>query len=156
MAQQHESAHVILLALSPSRLRRSVQLALLVMALAACGCGSRGQPSGRPDLDAIPEIEHRGGATKNTIYEFRAKFKKRGVAAAKQDLPEILEHVQAHEKLKLGEHNATYKELADKFKALETELAGSPSKEAVGKSIDEICTIAAKLPGKANENPVVE
>jgi len=130
-------------------------IALVFLALLTAGCGSR-RNTGRPDIDAIPEIEHRGGATKSAIYEFRAKVRKRGVAAAKQDLPDLLENIEAHQKLKLGAHNATYKELADKLKALQTELGGSPSKDAVLKTIDEICTIAEKLPGQANKEPTVE
>jgi hypothetical protein len=127
---------------------------LLIAALLA-GCSTR-QKSGRPDIDEIPEINLRGAATKNAVYEFRAKVKKRGVAAAKQDLPDLLENIQAHEKLKLGAHNATYKELADKLKALQSDLGGSPTKESVTKAVDEICTIAEKLPGEANANPNVE
>jgi hypothetical protein len=130
-------------------------VAISLLAAASSGCGS-GRKSGRPDIDAIPEIELRGAATKNALYEFRAKVQKRGVAAAKQDLPDLLENIQAHEKLKLGAHNATYKELAEKLKALQGELGGSPSKDAVLKKIDEICTVAEKLPGTANKEPTVE
>lgn len=119
------------------------------------GCGS-GRRSGRPDIDAIPEIELRGAATKAALYEFRAKVKKRGVNAAKQDLPDLLENIQAHEKLKLGAHNATYKELAEKLQALQGELGSSPSKDALVKKIDEICTVAEKLPGEASKEPEVE
>ena len=128
---------------------------LLVVPLAP-GCGSRGQPSGRPDIDAIPEIERRGAATKADIYEFRAKVRKRGVAAAKQDLPDLLASLEGYERLKLGEHKETYKQIVEKLKALQGQLAGSPSKEAVVKAVDEIGALADKLPGKANENPTVE
>jgi hypothetical protein len=139
-----------------SRARACLPFAFLILvALLTAGCGSS-RNSGRPDIDAIPEIEHRGGATKSAIYEFRAKVRKRGVAAAKQELPDLLENIEAHQKLKLGEHNATYKELADKLKALQGELGGSPSKDAVLKSIDDICTTAEKLPGQANKEPTVE
>jgi len=139
-----------------SRARACLPFAVLILvALLTSGCGSS-RNSGRPDIDAIPEIEHRGGATKSAIYEFRAKVRKRGVAAAKQELPDLLENIEAHQKLKLGEHNATYKELADKLKALQGELGGSPSKDAVLKSIDDICTTAEKLPGQANKEPSVE
>src|SRR3954465_4678849 len=80
-------------------------LTLLVMSsISAPGCGSRGQPSGRPDIDAVPEIERRGAATKADIYEFRAKVRKRGVAAAKQELPDLLASLEGYERLKLGEH----------------------------------------------------
>jgi len=71
-------------------------------------------------------------------------------------LPEILETIEAHDKLKLGPHNATYKEIASKLKALQGELSGSATKESVAKSLDDICAVAAKLPGTANENPTVE
>jgi len=128
---------------------------LIVVSVMVLGCGGRGQKSGRPDIDAIPEIELRGAATKNAIYEFRAKVRKRGGAAAKQDLPELIESVQAHEKLKLGPHNATYKELAEKLKAVQAE-AGSGSKDAILKKVDEAVAVAEKLPGKANDNPNVE
>src|SRR5262245_6192762 len=128
----------------------------VVVFLGLCGCGSRGQSTGRPEIDDVPEIEHRGRAAKNMIYEFRAKVRKRGVAAAKADLPDVLASMEGYQKLKLGEHNATFKEIFDKLKELEGKLAGSPSKEEVTKAVEDIATIASKLPGKANENPVVE
>ncbi len=126
----------------------------VVLATLATGCSSR-QPSGRPDLDAIPEIELYGAATKNAVYELRAKVARRGAAAAKQDLPDLIENVQAHEKLKLGPHNATYKELAEKLKAVQSEVGGG-SKDAILKKVDEAVAVAEKLPGKANEKPLVE
>ena len=127
----------------------------LFLALLASGCGS-GQKSGRPDIDAIPEIELRGQATKADLYEFRAKVRKRGVAAAKEDLPDLVATLEAYEKLPLGEHKETYKQIVEKMKALESTLGGSPTKEAVLKAVDEIVTIAEKLPGEADKNPVVE
>jgi len=125
--------------------------------LVACslGCGS-GQSSGRPDLDAVPEIERRGEATKADIYQFRAKVKKRGVGAAKQDLPDLIASLEGYERLKLGEHKETYKQIFEKLKALEGDLAGSPTKESVTKAVDEIGALADKLPGTANANPTVE
>jgi hypothetical protein len=141
----------------PLSLRGSMILAFAIVALlCAWGCGPRRQASGRPDIDAIPEIELRGAADKATLYEFRAKVRKRGVSAAKQDLPDILPSFEAYEKYKLGEHKETYKQIAEKLKALQGLLAGSPTKEAVVKAVDEIGTLADKLPGKANENPAVE
>jgi hypothetical protein len=127
----------------------------LLLAASGPGCGS-GQSSGRPDLDAIPEIERRGEAVKADLYAFRAKVKKRGVNAAKQDLPDLIPSFENYEKLKLGEHKETYKQILEKLKALEATLAGSPSKDAVVKAVDEIVAIAEKLPGKADPNPVVE
>jgi hypothetical protein len=128
---------------------------LLITILFVIGCSS-GQRSGRPDIEAIPEIELRGAATKGQIYEFRAKVRKHGIAAAKQDLPDLIGSLENYERLKLGEHKETYKQLVEKLKALESTLAGSPSKEAVVKAVDEIGTIADKLPGTADANPVVE
>lgn len=131
--------------------------ALLLAAMVVCGCGSGGQRSGRPDIDAIPEEELRGAATKAEIYEFRAKVRKRGVAAAKQDLPDLLEGLSAYERLKVGkDYKDTMKQIVDKLTALKSELGGSPTKDAVVKAVDEVGTLAGKLPGKANENPVVE
>jgi hypothetical protein len=121
-----------------------------------CGCGSGGQPSGRPDIDAIPEIELRGSAAKATLYEFRAKVRKRGAAAAKQELPELIETFEAYDRLKLGEHNATFKEITEKLKAMQGTLGGTPAKDAVLKSVDEVVALVEKLPGKADPNPQVE
>jgi hypothetical protein len=135
------------------RRRNCCFVGMLVVSILV-GCSSR-QKSGRPDIDAIPEIEHRGAATKSALYEFRAKVRKRGAAAVKQDLPDLIENVQAHEKLKLGPHNATYKELAEKLKAVQAE-AGSGSKDSILKKVDEAVAVAEKLPGKANDNPSVE
>ena len=133
----------------------SVTALPLLAAILLAGCG-RGQKSARPDIDAIPEVELRSAATKRAIYEFRAKVKKRGVAAAKQDLPDLLSSFEGYEKHNLGEHKETYKQIVEKLKALQGELAGSPTKEAVVKSVDEIGALADKLPGQANQNPVVE
>ena len=128
----------------------------LFLAALSSGCGGSGRNSGRPDLDAIPEIERRGEATKADLYVFRAKVKKRGINAVKQELPDMIATFEAYQKLKLGEHNETYKQILEKLQALEGTLAGSPSKDAVVKAVDEIVTIAEKLPGKADPNPVVE
>ena len=46
---------------------QSIALFLLTV-VSTVGCGSRGQKSGRPDIDAIPEIELRGAATKAALY----------------------------------------------------------------------------------------
>src|SRR5438034_89848 len=116
--------------------------------ITAAGCGSRRQASGRPDIDAIPEIELRGQADKATLYEFRAKVRKRGVSAAKAELPDLLSSFENYEKLKLGAHKETYKQIYEKLKALEGTLAGSPTKEAVVKAVDDIGALADKLPGK--------
>src|SRR5690349_19693827 len=73
--------------------RRNCCFVGLLFTAVLLGCSSR-QKSGRPDIDAIPEIEHRGAATKSALYEFRAKVRKRGAAAVKQDLPDLIENVQ--------------------------------------------------------------
>ena len=137
-----------------SRARVGLLVSMLATVLfTAC---SSGQKSGRPDIDAIPEVELRGAADKKDLYEFRAKVKKRGVAAAKQDLPDLLAGLEHYEKFKLGAHKETYKQIVEKLKALQSDLAGSPTKESVGKAADEIGALADKLPGKANSNPTVE
>lgn len=85
---------------------------------------------------------------------FRAKLCKRGVTAAKQDLPILLEDVINYEKQPVGSHAATYKEIVDKLKAMEASL-DSASKDSVVKAANEIGALADRLPGKANENPQV-
>src|SRR5688572_16366818 len=116
-APSHSSCHACLRT-------RWIQLVTLVITLVLCGCGSRGKSTGRPEIDDVPEIEHRGGAAKNLIYEFRAKVRKRGVAAAKADLPDLLASMEGYQRLKLGEHNETFKQIYDKLKELEGMLAG--------------------------------
>jgi len=132
----------------------SVTALPLLAAILLAGCG-RGQKSARPDIDAIPEVELRSAATKRAIYEFRAKVKKRGVAAAKQDLPDLLSSFEGYEKHNLGEHKETYKQIVEKLNAMQAGL-GSATKESVTKAVDELGALAAKLPGQADENPVVE
>ena len=136
-------------------LNACVLLAALVIALSICGCGS-GQPSGRPDLDAIPDAELHGASTKGMLYEFRAKVRKRGVPAAKQELPMLLESFAGYQQQPVGKHLDTYRQIADKLKALQSTLAASPTKDAVVKAADEIGALADKLPGQANPNPQVE
>lgn len=130
-------------------------LVAIAIYLSSAGCGS-GQPSGRPDLDAIPDEELHGASTKGMLYEFRAKVRKRGVPAAKAELPSLLESFKDYEKQPVGKHKDTYREIAEKLKALESSLATSPSKDAVVKAADEIGTLADKLPGQANPNPQVD
>ena len=127
---------------------------LAVAALVVSGCSSR-QPSGRPDIDAIPEAELRGAAIKASVYELQAKVRKRGVAAVKQDLPDLIEILTAYERLKLGEHQDTYKQINEKLKALQASAA-SATKDSAIKAADEIGALADKLPGKAEKKPVVE
>jgi hypothetical protein len=127
---------------------------LAVAAIIMCGC-SKGQPSGRPDIDAIPEAELRGAAIKASVYELQAKVRKRGVAAVKQELPEMIEVLTAYERLKLGEHQETYKQINEKLKALQASAA-SATKDSAIKATDEIGALADKLPGKAEKNPQVE
>jgi hypothetical protein len=129
--------------------------AALLVTLCVSGCSS-GQPSGRPDLDAIPRDELQGASTKAMIYEFRAKVRKRGASAAKQELPQLLEGLQDYERQPVGQHKDTYKQIVEKIRELQTTLAGSPSKEAVVKAAEEIGALADKLPGKAEPNPQVE
>jgi len=132
-------------------------IAALFVGALSLGCGGSGQTSGRPDIDAIPEAELRGAATKATLYEFRAKVKKRGVAVAKQEVPELLEQYSSYDKLKVGQdYKDTMKQIVEKLTALQGTLSSSPTKDAVVKAADEIGTLADKLPGKANPNPVVE
>ena len=129
----------------------------LIVALSAAGfAGCGGQSSGRPDLDAIPDEELHGASTKGLIYEFRAKVRKRGVLAARQEMPSLLESFKDYEKQPVGKHKETYREIAEKLKALDSTLTAKPTKEAVVKAADEIGTLADKLPGKANPNPQVD
>lgn len=127
-------------------------LATLVLALFA-GCGE--EPA-RPDIAAQPKEDLFGAAIKSQLYEFRAKVRKRGTAAAKQELPGLLENLQGFEKQPLGTHKETFQQIMDKLKALQTAVAGPASKNAAIAAADEIGTLADKLPGKANDNPVVE
>jgi len=64
------------------------------------------------------------------------------VAAAKQDLPDLLAGLEHYEKFKLGQHKETYKQIVEKLKALQADLAGSPTKESVTKAADEIGALA--------------
>jgi len=128
-------------------------LATSAIALCLAGCGQR---SGRPDLDAIPAEELHGASTKGLLYEFRAKVRKYGVTAAKKELPTVLEAFADYEQQPIGSHKDTYRQIAEKLKALETTLAGSPTKDAAIQAADEIGALADKLPGKANPNPQVE
>jgi hypothetical protein len=127
----------------------------LAVTLAFAGCGSD-EPPARQDILDTPKEELYGASTKSVLYEFRAKVRKRGAAAAKLALPEVLENFEGYEQLPLGEHLKTYEELAGKLKALETTLSGSPTDEQVREDVDAIADLAAKLPGKAEENPEVE
>jgi hypothetical protein len=129
-----------------------VTLGVLV---AACGCGGA-DTSARPDIAAIPDEEHFGKDIKGQLYVFRAKVRKRGAEAAKQDLPDLLEGVATYEQRRITKDKDVYKEIVEKLKALQTKLAGSASKEEVVKAADEVGALADKLPGKADANPSVE
>ena len=119
------------------------------------GCGTA-ENSARPEIDAVSAEEHFGTSSKRLLYEFRAKVRKNGVNAAKQDLPDLLEEISTYEQRRLPKDKDTYKEIVEKLKALQSKLGGSPSKDEVVKAAEEIGTLADKLPGKADANPVVE
>jgi hypothetical protein len=128
----------------------------LVIPFSAGGCGGgAAESSGRPEVEDVSAQEHFGKAIKASLYEFRAKVKKRGVEAAKQEVPALLESLEGYEKRELGDLEPTYKEIYDKLKALEGSL-GSANREAVIKAADEIGALADKLPGTADPNPTVE
>jgi hypothetical protein len=125
------------------------------MVIAGGGCGGSQSSSGRPEVESVSDADHFGSASKALLYEFRAKVRKRGVNAAKQELPQVLESFEGYEKRKLGESAGIYKEIVEKLTALQGTL-GSANRDAVIKAADEIGTLADKLPGKANPNPEVE
>jgi hypothetical protein len=137
--------------LGGSWLRRGV----LLLTVAAAGCGSD-QPPARQDILDAPEDELHGASTKGMLYEFRAKVRKHGVQAARQEVPILLENFAGFENAPVGDHLETYKQIDEKLKALETTLAGAPTDEQVKQAAEEIGTLADKLPGKAEENPEVE
>ena len=135
--------------------RVCVFVPLAILLLATCiGCGG-GQKSGRPDIDAMSKDDIQGSADKAQIYELRAKIKKRGPAAVKQDLPDLIETLSAYEKRPVSaQYKETMKQIVEKLKGLESQLGGS--KDTALKSVDEIAALADKLPGKAEQNPTVE
>jgi hypothetical protein len=124
----------------------------LLVALGICGCGGGGPAADREDIAKTSDVEHYGKMIKAQIYEFRAKVRKRGPAVIKSELPLLLETFQGNESQPLGEHAPTYKEIADKLKAMES----ITSKDAAIKAVDQIGALADKLPGTANQNPVVD
>jgi hypothetical protein len=130
-------------------------LLLGALSIASGGCSGAQPSSGRPEVESVSDEEHFGAASKALLYEFRAKVRKRGVQAAKQELPQLLEAFDGYEKRKLGDSSASYGDIVAKLKALEGTL-GSASKDAVVKAANELGTLADKLPGKANPNPAVD
>ena len=127
----------------------------LLLLPGTAGCGSNGPPA-REDVLAMPREELYGASMKSLVYEFRAKVRKRGIPAAKEGLPGLLENFNGYEEQAVGTHLETYRQIADKLKTLQTTLEGSPSREAVTDQVDEIGSLADQLPGDANQNPPVE
>jgi hypothetical protein len=130
-------------------------LLLGALSVAAGGCSGSQPSSGRPEVESVSDEEHFGAASKALLYEFRAKVRKRGAQAARQELPQLLEAFEGYEQRKLTDSAATCKEIVDKLKALQGTV-GSASREAAVKAADELGALADKLPGKANPNPVVD
>ena len=119
------------------------------------GCGS-GTPAVREDIAKLSPEELYGASVKSLLFEFRAKVRKRGVAAAKKEVPLVLENLQGYEQQPLGEHLETLKKIESTLKDLEQRAGGKMTKEEAVSSADMVGELAAKLPGKANENPRVE
>jgi hypothetical protein len=130
-----------------------VPIFTLLVTLAASGCGSA-ENSARPDIAAVSDEEHFGRDVKEQLYVFRAKVRKRGASAAKQDLPDLLEGIATYDQRRIA-NKEVYKEIVEKLKALEGKLSAA-SKEELVKAADEIGALADKLPGKAEPNPMVE
>lgn len=128
--------------------------AIAVLSGAAVGCGG-----GNEVLEARPEIaaavaapeETLGSYVKSQIYEFRAKVRKRGAASVKTDLPILLENLGSVDE-RSDSHAETYKEILAKLKA----MSDSANRDALVKAVNEIGALADKLPGSANENPIVD
>lgn len=137
------------------QLKQSWCCALTLATLMMAGCSGTQQSSGRPEVEDVSAAEHFGASSKALLYEFRAKVRRHGAVAAKQELPQLLESFDGYEQRDLGSDAATYKEIVDKLKALEGSV-GSASRDAAIKAVDEIGALADKLPGKANPNPEVE
>jgi hypothetical protein len=133
--------------------RRSFLTGLLLLPLAGCGSSSG---SVRDDIAKIPPEEHYGASVKNLLYEFRAKVRKRGVAAAKKEIPMVLENIQGYEQQPLGQNLETMKKIESILKDTQKRLAGSMTKEEVVDAANTVADLGSKLPGKANENPRVE
>ena len=137
------------------RLSRHSLCAVVATVFLIAGCTGTQQSSGRPEVEDVSAAEHFGAASKALLYEFRAKVKKRGAEAAKQELPQLLESFEGYEQRELGGDAATYKEIVDKLKAMEAPAA-SGDRNAVVKATEEIGTLADMLPGTADPNPEVE
>jgi hypothetical protein len=133
--------------------RRSFLAGMLLLSLA--GCGGPTTPV-REEIEKISPAEHYGGSVKNMLYELKAKVRKRGVAAAKKEIPLVLENLQGYEQQPIGEHLETMKKIEQILKDTEKKLAGQMSKEEAVSAADTVADLGAKLPGKANENPRVE
>lgn len=136
-------------------LRESKRSLLTGLLLALAGCGSS-TPSVREDIAKIPPEEHYGTSVKNMLYELRAKVRKRGVPAAKKEIPLVLENLQGYEQQPLGQNLETMKKIEQILKDTEKKLGGSVTKEEVVDAANTVADLGSKLPGKANENPRVE
>ena len=130
-------------------------LSFLLLVLLGVGCGSEGPPA-RPDIEETPEADLRGASAKALLYEFRAKVRKHGAKGVQQELPVLLENFEGYPQIAGEEQKATYQEIWDKLKAMEASVGGSPGKDELVRQVDEIGTLADKLPGKADPNPIVE
>jgi len=129
--------------------------AVVLLLLGSSGCSSSGPPA-REDILAMPKDELYGASMKGLVYEFRAKFRKHGIPAAKEALPVLLENFDGFEKQDVGSHLETYQQIVDKLQSLQTTLEGSPTREAVSEQVDDIGSLADQLPGEADPNPRVE
>jgi hypothetical protein len=130
-------------------------LACGLLAAFCAGCGSGGPPA-REDVLAIPDEEHYSVSTKNMIYEFCAKVRKRGVKGAQQGLPEVLENMEGYDKQPLGKHADVYRQIDNKLQEIKSLLDGTPNVQALRQAVEELDEITDQLPGKAVENPAVE
>lgn len=131
------------------------RVSFLLLTLILLGCGSEGPPA-RPDIAEAPEEELHGASAKAVLYEFRAKVRKHGAKGAREELPIVLENFEAYPQIAGAEQKEIYQEIWDKLKSMEATIAGSTSNDEVVKQAEEIGTLADKLPGKADEDPVVE
>jgi hypothetical protein len=130
----------------------SLLAAGFLLTVGLCGCGGGGAPAtDREEVAKLTGEEGFGMNIKNVLYEFRARVRKRGITAVKQDLPIVLESFGGYESQPLGDHAATYKEIFEKLKAMES----ISNRDAAVKAVEEIGTLADKLPGNANPNPVI-
>ncbi len=123
--------------------RWAVVLSASLALVGLVGCGSSSDVPA-PGMGA-PEVEY-AKSVKALVADLAQSYKQAGLDGLKSGIEGAVENMEAYEENPVGEHEETYKQIAEGVQSLQQLLQGSPKKSEVEAKLKELQSLADKLP----------